>query len=496
MDPLAQLVEEARRSPEDATVWIRLARALLEHGHRAAGHEAIERAWNLEKAPEEWLELGYLLEDTGAADDAIDAYRFAIHGLGPDRLRDRVTAYLRLGGLLLEASDIDSALLTLRVAQRLMPEDGEVSARLAEALEEAGLLEEALGQGERTLELGFAAPPVHRLLARLNDRLGRADACIRALRTLTALAPEDVSAALELSTRLSARGEREEARSLLADLSGRMERTPETLLRLGRARAAAKDAVGAVKALRECIRLDPTQAEAHFELGEILLEAGASTEAVVELEAASGLRPGDARVQLRLGHALEAAGRSDAAVRAFVQAAALEPSNRELQGTLARALGRREAVPQDPMGAEASFTGDLEVLGLGPLLEMLALRQATGTLEVGSNRGKGLVRLWEGRITAARVAGGRRLFDCMSARGVAPEGPAEDEVELVRAALGEGYAPEEIERAWRDAAEPSLDTMMGWSQGRARFHAAAPPVPKPGLSFDVGAYLDAWEMGR
>ena len=75
-----------------------------------------------------------------------------------------------------------------------------------------------------------------------------------------------------------------------------------------------------------------------------------------------------------------------------------------------------ELVPKK--GNESGITGDLEMFRVPDLLEFLRLQRATGILVIGARQGAGLVRLFEGSLTAASAPSTARLGEILVQQGL------------------------------------------------------------------------------
>lgn len=519
MGRLEELTIEAQQKPHEPGVWSRLARVLDEAGHRGAAREAADRARGLAREPAAWIEVGQVYEALGDKRSAVLAFREAtrLHRRAvPGNGVAGVDAYLHLGANLLGLGETEAAVLSLRVAVRLAPTEARTHCRLAEALEQAGLYHEALLHAERAVDLDFEAPEGHRALAKIHARLGRGEDAVEALRTLTVIAPDDLSAVIELATRLFAMGSREEARGLLTRVGERAERTPENLLRLGQALLSTGDLAGAVKVLREAIRMQPSLADAQLSLGEALEAANALNDAVVAYQAAVSLAPKDATARHRLGLTLLAVGRQQDAVRTLVQASALNPESTAIREALARALSGSTPRPVSaPVhsaaieSAEGSFTGDLGVFALAEVLEFLLVQRATGFLRVSAEEGAGVVELHRGQIVSASTTTTRSLRERLEREGadlsaILPgRSGAFSEAQLLGLVLERGLVSRDVvlDHLQRCVHE-SLDRMVAWKRGQVRFHAMSEPTGgRPELAIDTRwALLDiarrADESGR
>jgi len=97
----------------------------------------------------------------------------------------------------------------------------------------------------------------------------------------------------------------------------------------------------AKEAYERAIRIDPTHADAHVNLGRLLHEEGAASEAERHYRAAMNAHPDHETAAFNLGVALEDLGRSDDALDAYQRAIAIDPSNADAHYNLAGIYERR-----------------------------------------------------------------------------------------------------------------------------------------------------------
>jgi Flp pilus assembly protein TadD len=92
--------------------------------------------------------------------------------------------------------------------------------------------------------------------------------------------------------------------------------------------------------LRRAIRLDPGYADAHYNLGNVLSDAGRNEEALAEYREAIRLRPLFPEAQSNLASTLGALGRSDEAIANYEEALRAAPDNPAIRYNLALELMR------------------------------------------------------------------------------------------------------------------------------------------------------------
>ena len=166
-----------------------------------------------------------------------------------------------------------------------------------------------------------------------------------------------------LASRGNANGEASEALTQAVALDAA---NFDAVFNLGRVRYAERDYQGAVKSLREAVRMRPKVAEARFFLGTSLEAAGDSAAALTEYQELIKLEPGSVYGQVGAGAVLLKQGKKDEAISALQRAIALDPKNFEARWSLGRALMLIElyreavealqvAVTLDPQRADAHY---------------------------------------------------------------------------------------------------------------------------------------------
>ncbi len=191
------------------------------------------------------------------------------------------------------------------------PGDAQLHYLRGQALEEQGLLEQAVASfGHATaLNPGFA--DAHNDLGEVLLRLGRTDAAVASCQRALALRPRFAAALGNLANAERARG------ALGAAIAG----------------------------YRRVIALEPGLAEAHRNLGSALLEAGDREAAIVSLQRAIELRPEFSRAVTQFARALTAVGRGFEAIPYYERLLRLRPADETLDeyAALLAGLGRYAA---------------------------------------------------------------------------------------------------------------------------------------------------------
>src|SRR6266542_1689445 len=269
-------------------------------------------------------------------------YQEALAGLGKAFKQTADDPLRRLAGLQLQRAytqleqDGKAAEIALQLT-RLYPTDPEVLYHSGRLLSNYAYL--------MTMKLARVAPDspwTHQAAGEANESQGLYEAAVREYREVLAQDPRRPGIHLRIG------------RTLLARAAATPEEGPAAAFR-----------AEAVKELEQELALDPTNATAAYELGEIHRRAGALEEARKLFEAAVEHYPDFEQAQLGLGRVLLATGKLEAAVAHLRKAIALDPENDVSYYQLSRAyqaLGNaagqaaadrrgRPAAPGDEAGA-------------------------------------------------------------------------------------------------------------------------------------------------
>ena len=210
-----------------------------------------------------------------------------------------------------------------------------------------GLVREDYAGALHACDCAIAVLPAHAPfhVSRARALLGRerhADA-ERSARDALALAPDDAAAWTLLGRTLAAPDE--------AATGAPADRPP-----------APARAVAAEEAWRNALRLEATNAEAMFYLGNAARERGEYVEAIRTYEEALTHHPHDALLLNNLGLALERSGDVDAAMTRYEQALAAPEAPAEAHANLARLLQLRQDFP----GGAAHYDAYVTITGEAP----------------------------------------------------------------------------------------------------------------------------------
>jgi tetratricopeptide (TPR) repeat protein len=270
---------------------------LGQQGNLAAALPHLQRATALRPEwPEARYNLGAALWYSGAREKAIAELRESVR-LDPGS----AGGHAFLGMALRDTGDLAGARASLQRAMALAPAMAAAYIDLAVIFLRAGHLEQGLGQLEAGLNVPAPAPPPPDW-----------DAAIAALRQAVASSPT--------------RPESHQAQNLLG-------------LMLGRKGAPGDDVLAAFRA---AIRIRPDYAEAHNNLGLVLIQSGKDEEGIAALREAVRLAPAYAEGRTNLGAALTPTD-AEAAIKELEEAVRLAPASVKALFNLAVAYGASSA---------------------------------------------------------------------------------------------------------------------------------------------------------
>ena len=291
------LVEALRLDANHAEAHTLQGYVLGQQGNLSAALPHLQRATVLRPEwPEARYNLGAALWYSGAREKAIAELRESVR-LDPGS----AGGHAFLGMALRETGDLPGARASLQRAMALAPAMAAAYVDLAVVFLRAGNLEQGLGQLEAGLNVPVPVPP-----------LPDWDAAIAALRQAVASSPK--------------RPESHQAQNLLG-------------LMLGRKGAPGDDVLAAFRA---AIRIRPDYAEAHNNLGLVLIQSGKDEEGIAALREAVRLEPAYAEARTNLGAALTSTD-AEAGIKELEEALRLAPGSVKALFNLAVAYGTSPA---------------------------------------------------------------------------------------------------------------------------------------------------------
>jgi serine/threonine protein kinase/Flp pilus assembly protein TadD len=233
--------------PRDALALCDVGFSLLRQGRYQEAVEYLSRG--IERHPVDegiaYDHLGEALEKLGRSEEALTAWRKAIH-LQPENHH----AYVHLGDALTKLKRPQEAIEPLRRIIKLKPKVADPRASLASALIELGQLDEALKELRTAIEIVPTYAVAHFYLGKALDRAGNRNEALSAYRRAAELDPTDPNLQYDLACTAEAAGLIDEAE----------------------------------RAYRRSIQLNAERAEPHCNLGLLLMRNGRSfSEALAQL---------------------------------------------------------------------------------------------------------------------------------------------------------------------------------------------------------------------
>jgi tetratricopeptide (TPR) repeat protein len=364
------LADALRLDPNHAEAHTLQGYVIGQQGNLSAALPHLQRATILRpESPEARHNLGAGLWYSGAREKAIAELRESVR-LDPGA----AGGHAFLGMALRETGDLPGARASLQRAMALSPAMAAAYVDLGVAFLRDGNLEKGLGQLEAGLNVPSPVPPTPNW-----------DAAIAALRKALASSPQH--------------SETPEAHNLLG-------------LMLGRKGAPGDDVVAAFRA---AIRIRPDYAEAHNNLGLVLIQSGNDEEGIAALREAVRLAPTYAEARTNLGAALTPTD-AEAAITELEEAVRLAPGSVKALFNLAVAYGAspthgpRKEVEHLEKVIEMAPDFPRAHLALGKaLLQDGKATEAVAALQNAVRLGLALVRTGGKEEGAAQLKRGREL---------------------------------------------------------------------------------------
>jgi tetratricopeptide (TPR) repeat protein len=369
--------------------------------------------------------LGFVLGQQGDLSTALRHLERAV-SLRPES----ADARYNLGVALWYSGARDRALRALQESVKLDPAAGPTYAFLGAAQRDSGDRKSARGSLQRAIAL---MPPTAAVYVDLGitylladepgNALGQFEAALNApQRSLPR--PDWDAAVTQLRRAIASQTAPERTVTATAQAADWLAASHNVLgLILGRQGAQSTDVAAAFK---EAIRLRPDFAEAHNNLGLVLIQAGQDDGGIAALREAVRIRPDYADGHANLGAALTPTD-ADEAVRELERAVALAPTSVNAQFNLAIAYGGipgggsekeveqlRKVIQLDPMFARAHLALGKALLRDGKVADAVAGLQEAARLEPTSGEahyqlGLALARSGRKEEAAAELQKGREL---------------------------------------------------------------------------------------
>jgi tetratricopeptide (TPR) repeat protein len=292
--------------------------------------------------------LGYLYQQTGRYDEAVERYTAARRAKPNDREVQIHLAEVFLSlNRLADARDLFQQLVDVfpAVARAGLGEIALREGRFNEAVDHLGAaLERAPNAGRVRYSLAMAYRGQGRLeqaRAHLAKRgtagLRAADPLVDSLTTLL----RGERAQMMVGRRAYDAGQFDEARVAFNKAVEAAPSSAEARLGLGMALAQLGNGAGAIEQLEATLRLDANNVTAHTSLGMVLARSGRTADAVPHLRAAHEREPGNVELTRTLIRLLLALSRPDEAIEAFSLAGSIDAEDEDVLLALSIVLADR-----------------------------------------------------------------------------------------------------------------------------------------------------------
>ena len=374
---LQKLVELDRK---DAATWRKLARSLRETGERNAAIKAWRRVQDTDVRD---LEANHALTDLlpeGSA-DSVAPLRVVAEAAGVSDPKP----WRRLAKVVEQTGEAEAAVEAWRAVQAAAPQDFTAHERLSVLLEGLGRKAEAAPQMLAVAEADPGKIKPWKRYARTLEELGQDEPAFRAWRRVLEIDGADLQAHSHLANLLLAQGLKARALEHMRPVAEAGE-DKGAWRRLARALTEVSRTEEAAAAWRRVLELAPGEFEAHEALAELVADP---VEALAHLRAVAEGKPKKPEGWRALGRALAAAGDRAGAMDAWSRMLALDGDDLEGHAALAELIGERKsgALPHLQVLAERGPDLPAARRNLALLLEKLgdkdAARQAfEGLIEV------------------------------------------------------------------------------------------------------------------
>jgi tetratricopeptide (TPR) repeat protein len=343
----------------------------------------------------------------GRLDDAERGYRATL-----DSNPVHVDALHLLGVLRHQQGQHAEAVVLVRRAVDLRPEDAALQLNLGNALKALGQLDGAIERFRNALTLAPGFPMAHYNLGNAYAAMGRHEDAVDAFEKALRLQPDDASSHNNLGNALHALGRHREA---IASFQRALELRPGHAgahNNMGMALNALGAADDALVQFRAALAAEPRFVAAYFNLANTLDATGRHEDAIASFEQALALQPNLPPVIFGLGNALAAAGRHAEALPRFERAVGLDPQFALAWlslGTTHQALGARaaavrafdQALRLRPDLASAHMNRALAWLALGDFAR--GLPEYEWRLQTSAHPVRQTLARWHGEPIATRT---------------------------------------------------------------------------------------------
>jgi len=217
------------------------------------------------------------------------------------------SAYINIGGLLLDQGETQNAMTEFNEALELDPDIELAHYNLGLAYEDLGDYTRAVAEYRRAIDLNAEALAAYQRLSALFLNLGMVDETIATCRRALAINPRQV----------------------------------EPLVRLGNAYLRKGMLDQAILQFEEAVKLNPRIVEAYVNAGVAYMRKGMPDQAISQYKAALAIDPGFAQARANLGNAYMANGLVDEAIAEYTSALRIDPEFAAVHINLSRAYNAK-----------------------------------------------------------------------------------------------------------------------------------------------------------
>jgi tetratricopeptide (TPR) repeat protein len=259
--------------------------------------------------------------------------------------KDNYLAYSLLGARYAHNGDFEKAKSELEKAMKFNVKEADVLYNIANGLALLGRTDESMEYYGRILSFNSGDTDTYIALAKLETDRGDFARATEIYHKGLMGNPQNGDLHGRLGTLFLQMGRVDEA---IAELETAVKLKPDSAIyaNLGMAVSSKGQVERAIECYQKSIRMDPANAEAHYNLGNIYLAMERTSEAADEYRSAIKAKPGYSKAYGNLGIALLTLGKRDEGIKNFRQAVELDQNNVEARFNFAMALADKGAIDE------------------------------------------------------------------------------------------------------------------------------------------------------